>query len=259
MIFIPAAAGLTFRGWRRGGMRLGLLLVPLICMGLSVRWLGPLLFRLNVHHLLGLLGTGLTAAILGLVVGEVVYFLLRKRLPVGEERNQTDRYFGVAVGLLLSLLLAWTGSTIMQIRAAERYLATGDLQTGAKRSAFAGAVQRGLVSWIPGVGGFTRDIDLLIEFTTASQEARRQALRKLELDRLSELPQLQAVADDDRTVRDIEAAQRGNIAAILRLQHNPLIIDLVETPQMRRALDRVTLRQLTEEVRKAEAAGGQEG
>ena len=72
--------------------------------------------------------------------------------------------------------------------------------------------------------------------------------------RENQQPEVRAVADDAETAGDIRSASSGNLAALWRLQKNPLILQLVETREIQALLDRRTLADLAEAVRSAREA-----
>ncbi len=258
-ILLSVLTAFGYLGYRLGGIRLALGLLPLVLAGFAVQWLGPLFFRLDLHRSLGLLGAIGAAIVIGLVLGEALRFLIKKKLlSRDKERHQADRIAGVVLGAVIALCTAWTGITLHRTLIARQQQTTGSF--AAERSGLdrlGSALGTGVAHLLPGAGTYARDVNLLVELAGAPPAAREQAVRDLDLDKLRDLPELKAIQADARTIRDVEAAQQGNFVAVLRLQQNRLIIDLIETEEMQRALKHVTLQRLLERVR--HHAQGHEG
>ncbi len=250
-ILLLVLAGLGYLGYRIGGIRLALALLPLILAGFTVRWLGPLFFWMGLHRGLGLLGLIGVALLIGLVLGEVARFLIkRKYLSKEKDRHRLDRIAGVVLGAILATCSVWTGVTLHRTLITRQQQATGEF--GGQRSGLdvlGSVLGSGVARVLPGAGSFAKDVNLLVELASAPPVAREQAVRDLELHKLRDLPELQAIQADDRTVADVEAAQRGSLVALFRLQQNRLVLDLVETDEMQRALQHVTLERLIERTR----------
>lgn len=250
-ILLLALAGLGYLGYRLGGIRLALGLLPLVLAGFAVQWLGPVFFWLDLHRAIGLLGALAVAIVLGLVLGEVIRLVVKKKLLSKEkERHRADRIAGVAVGALLAVCSVWAGVTLHRTIIARQQFTSGTVAaqpSGLDR--LGGLLGSGVARVLPGAGTYAHDVNLLVEIAGAPPAAREQAVRDLDLDKLRDLPEMQAIQNDERTVRDVQAAQRGNFAAVLRLQRNRLVIDLIETEEMQEALRQVTLERLIKRVR----------
>lgn len=251
VILILTLGGLGYLGYRVGGIRLALALLPLILAGFSVRWLGPILFWMNLHRAIGLLGLIGAAIAVGLIVGEVLRVLVKRKLLTKEkQRHDADRIAGVVLGAFLAACSVWAGVTMHRTLIARELQATGEVRSdrsGLDRLGdFLGS---GVVRILPGAGTYARDLNLLVELAAAPPAVRERAVQDLQLDRLRDLPEMQAIEADARTIRDVEAAQQGSFAAVLRLQQNRLVLDLIETEEMQRTLRHVTLEQLIERVR----------
>ena len=72
----------------------------------------------------------------------------------------------------------------------------------------------------------------LVEIANTEEDARRQAIEELGFNRLHDLPQMRALLADEETQSDVQAAAKGNIAAVWRLQKNPHILKLLEAEEI---------------------------
>jgi MFS family permease len=83
---------------------------------------------------------------------------------------------------------------------------------------------RGFVRHLPVIGPLEEEVEALAYILRADPRVRAELARQARWDGLSELPSLQAIVDDRATMADIDRVGRGNLAALYRLQKNPLII-----------------------------------
>lgn len=245
VFLIVAAAGFGAYGWWRGGRRIGIALAPLL-FGSILFWLfGPLCYRIDALRHAGLMWPALIVTLPGFIGGYVLYFLVRKKLP--KQPVQWDRGVGAAAGVLLALALVWLGCVGWVMLSVSR----GQGYPSGSAAWLARALNTAIVQWIPVMGTGSDAMMDMVEIASADEETRRQVLAQMELDDLRELPEMQAVLNDAATYEDVQQAGKGNLAALYRLQKNPLMQRLLETEEMGRLLDRDTLAEIAKAVRAA--------
>src|SRR5690606_25098543 len=93
----------------------------------------------------------------------------------------------------------------------------------------------------------------LTEIAMVDESVRERAARELGVDHLAQDPYVQAVVNDPATYADLEAAAAGNLAALWRLQKNPLVLEMARSPSVSEAVGRLSLEDVREAVRKARA------
>ncbi len=229
-------------GWWRGGVRMGLGLLPLLLASLLVWLLGGVVYGWSVRSHAGLLWPGLILLAIGLVVGYTVQFAVRRALK-DKPVPTWDHIAGSVVGAIMAVVLVWVGSVYFAIKAASEHRAAGSSEDVARM------LNAGVVQWIPGLGAGSSALMSLKDIATASDAARERVAKDMGLDKLSETPAMQAVLRDEQTVGDVEALGGGDITALLRLQSNPLVIALFDSPDIKEILSRVSLTQIAEAVR----------
>ncbi|UCC31256.1 MAG: hypothetical protein JSU86_03065 [Phycisphaerales bacterium] len=243
VLFIVAAAFGAY-GCFRGALRFLLTLLPLILASVLLWLLGPLLYRIDILRNAGLMWPPAILVILGVAGGYVLRFIGRKKLP--KRIHLADRIGGAALGLLLSLVVVWLGCVYVTVWSSSQDSARDSGSTARLARALDSAVLR----WIPVVGSGSRSMTDLMEISTADEEVRRRALKELGFDGLLDDPQMQAVLDDPETMQDIEAAAKGSIPALWRLQKSPKILQLVESERAREAIDSHSLEAIVEAIRR---------
>lgn len=244
VLFIVAAAFGAY-GCFRGAFRFLLALLPLILGSVLLWLLGPLLYRIDMLRNAGLMWPPAVLVILGVAVGYVLRFIGRKKLP--KKIHLADRIGGSALGLLLSLIVVWLGCVYVTVWSSSQ---DGERDSGST-ARLARALDSAVLRWIPVVGSGSRSMTGLMEISTADEEVRRRALKELGFDRLLDDPQMRAVLDDPETMQDIEAAAKGSIPALWRLQKSPQILQLVESESTREAIDSHSLEAIIEAVRRS--------
>jgi hypothetical protein len=256
LIALIVVAGLGYLGWRVGGLRLLLYLAPLMGASLGAVWIGKLLFLLGLHHLTGLVGPPAVGLVIGAVLGGIVRWKLRKRLPDKEHMHQADRIGGAVFAAFVAVIVLWVGGVFIDLLIIQsRHGEAGD-PTAAGR--LTRALSNSVVRHVPGVGGYAHDLDLLVEFASTSDAAKQAAVDELNLRDIEDLPEMQAILDDEDTVADVRAAQSGSVMAIMRLQNNPLILDFIEHPDIRALLDTTTIEDLTDRAQAYDRAAADE-
>jgi hypothetical protein len=245
ILFVILVGGGVALGWWRGGARLGLSLAPLLVCSVFL-WLGGgIAYQVDMMRNLGLIWPALFLIIPGLIAGYALRYWLKKKLPV--EPGQTDRIIGGAVGLLIGLVLTWLGLVYQTV-----WYAAHEQQSSGFNQGVARVLNNGVVRWIPGVGAGSNMVMDMMDIATAPREAQEKAVKELGLDKLRDVPELQAIADDPDLQAEIESIQRGNIAALWRLQKDERILALMEQKDFRDALERLSLDDIAEAVKRAE-------
>ena len=242
-LLIVGFAGLGF--WR-GGMRLGLALLPLLLASILFWLLGGLFYRLDFLVNLGLMWPGTILFTLGLLAGYTLRFYVDRKLP--KERNTADRIVGSVVGVLIALVISWLGLVYFNVKAA-----SDDRPVSATNVGMARALNGAVVRWIPGIGAGADSLTNAMDIAMADEEVRRRAVEDLDLANLRDVPEVTALLEDDATAADIDAAAQGSITALFRLQKNPLVIALFDSEQIQEVLKRLSLDDISEAVRKVEA------
>ncbi len=236
-------------GYFRGGMRLGVSLLPPIVVAAAFWLFGATCFGMASVRNYGLVWPALLILVPSLTAGLGIRYLIQRRLP--KRVHMVDRAAGALAGLVGSLLLAWLGCVQFAILAAARDPGRED----GPAILFARAVNGAFIQRIPIVGSGGRTMMNLLEIATAEESVRRAAVVELGLDRLRELPEMQAILSDTATQADIEAAAKGNLSALWRLQRNAQILRLFDNEEMAAAVSRRTLDELADGVRRAKGAG----
>ena len=239
------AAGLGTYGYWRGGARVGLALAPILLASILFWLLGGLVYRLDFLYSAGFVWPGLVLLMLGLGSGYFLQHFARKKLP--KEPPMPDRIAGAAAGALLAVVAVWLGSFFVAVLSMQQHPGQHSDSADAAR-----LLNKGVVRWIPGIGAASSDLTSVMDIAAANQEVRDRAAEKLQIDHLWDSPAMSALANDPATMEDMEAAARMNLGAIWRLQKNPLVIELVESPEMQDILDRVSLEDIAAAVREAE-------
>ncbi len=238
-----AAAALGVYGYFRGAIRLLLVLLPL-CLASFLLWLlGPLFYRIDMLRGVGLIWPAFTLVFTGLAAGYALQFGLRKKLPA--KIHRADRIVGSVTGVMVSLLVVWLGCVYVAVWSASRQGVTG--RGSAEKLAH--VLDAAVLRWIPAVGSGSAAMMELLEISTADEQVRRRALQELGFDRLLNSPQMQVVLNDAETRKDIEAAAKGSIFALWRLQKNPRILELVENDEVLEAIGGHSLHEIAEAVR----------
>lgn len=232
-------------GWWRGGIRMGLGILPLLLASVLMWLLGGMVYGWTVRSHSGLLWPGLVLLASGLIVGYAVQFAVRRAIK-NKPVPTWDHIAGSVVGVIMAVVLVWVGSVYFAIKAASEHRAAGSSEDVARM------LNAGVVQWIPGLGAGSSALMSLKDIATASDAVRERVARDMGLDKLSETPAMQAVLRDEQTIGDVEALGGGDITAVLRLQSNPLIIELFDSPDIKEILGRVSLAQIAEAVRRAQ-------
>ena len=244
LVLIVVAAGLGVYGYSRGALRFGLVLLPLIVASLILRVFGPVFYRIDGLRNAGLIWPGLLLAVVGLAGGGVLQFYSRKKLA--KEIHKIDRIGGSLLGVVVSLVGVWLGC-VYTVAAAARE--ARPVPGSATRLAH--GLNASLVRWIPGVGAGSDALMHFLTVATAEEDVRRRAIEDLGFDNLFDLPEMRAVLADADIRAEVNAAARGSIPAIWRLQRNALVLKLCESEVIATTLDRRSLADLAEAVRAA--------
>jgi hypothetical protein len=94
----------------------------------------------------------------------------------------------------------------------------------------------GFVRHVPILGPLGDEVEALTLILNADSRVREQLARAAGLDRLAELPSLTAIFDDPATLGEVEGVRGGSLAAIYRLQRNPLILAFFEEPEVQKLI-----------------------
>ncbi len=232
-------------GYWRGAARVGLALSPPLIASFLIWLLGPTFYRIDGLRNAGLVWPGLILLLTGVGSGYALQFYCRKKLP--KKPCRADRIGGLAVGLFVSLIVVWLGCVYFVVWSASNR----PHRTTGSAGWLAGALNTAVVRWVPGLGSGSDAMMSMAEFATAEEPVRRQAIENLGLNHLADLPQLQAVFRDEETQADVQAAAKGSIASLWRLQKNPLILRLLEAEEITEVLTTHSLDDITKAVREA--------
>lgn len=246
MLIIVAAALGTY-GYFRGAIRFFLAVLPLILASLLLWLLGPLFYRFEALRNAGLAWPGLMLLVFGSVAGYAVRFVAKRKLP--RKIHRADRIGGSIIGVLVSVVVVWLGCVYATMWSAARQDGGG----GGSAARLAHTIDSVALQWIPVVGSGSTTMMGLLEISTADEEVRRQALHELGFDRLFDVAQIRSVMEDAETRKDVEAAARGNVAALWRLQRNPKVLQLVDSEEVREAVDKLSLDEIVEAVRRSKS------
>lgn len=232
-------------GYWRGGLRLGIGLVPLAC-ATALLWLfGGLAYRIDAFRNAGLVWPGLMLVLVGLAGGYVGQFFLKKKLP--KDTHQYDRVAGAAIGAFLAVVVTWLGAVYYWVYQVSKHHEVSNTTTGLVRS-----LNGGFVRWIPGVGSGSDAMMVLVDIASADEQVQQKVIADLGLDDLRDLPEMQAVLNDAEIADAIERMRGGNVFAIMTLQKHPLILGLADSPDFMAAVHRLSLKNIGEAIRNAE-------
>lgn len=249
-------AGLGALGYWRGGMRLGLALLPLALASLLIWILGGAMYRFDMMRNLGFLWPGLILIVLGLGGGYALQWWLRRKLP--KERATWDRVAGAVAGVFIAVIASWLVLVYATLLTATRSGAGTERQGGGSSAEMARALNSGFVRWVPGVGSISDMTMVMVELGTADEAVQARAIEILDIQALADDPYVQAVLDDPATQADIEAAANADLGALYRLQKNQRVLDLARSEAIQGALDRISLADISAAIRQAreESEGG---
>ncbi len=241
LLFLIAVGGMVALGAWKGGARLGLALAPLLICSIFLWIGGSIAYQITFMRNWGLVWPALFLIIPGLVGGYALKYWLKKKLP--ETPHRTDRIIGGGVGLIMGVTLTWLGLVYHTVWTASK---EGDLS--AFNQGMARTLNNGIVRWIPGIGAGSESVMNLVDIATADKQVQRKAIEDLGLDKLTDIPEMQAILDDPEIREKIESVQRGNILALWDLQKNPSILALMENPELQAAIKDLSIEDLADAV-----------
>lgn len=244
LVLIIVAGGMGAWGYWRGGSRVVFRLLPLLLASALVWAFTGLLFRIEFITSAGLAWPLVLPMVIGLAGGYVAQFFLRKQLP--KEPKKYDRIAGATACVLMSVVMVWLLSLLIGLRhgSANGTLTAAD--TGAART-----LNNAIVRWIPGVGHSSDSLMSVVDIASADADARHRAAEALNIDHLRGSETFIKMIDDAATHDDIEAASRGNLLALWRLQKNPLVYEFYASEEIQDALKRLTLEDIARAVQEA--------
>jgi len=231
-------------GYWRGASRFGLALVPLVLASLLLWLLGPSFYRIDALRNAGLIWPGFLLACAGVIGGYVLRAFLRTKLP--KKPVRADRIGGSLIGVVIAVIVVWLGCVYVTALSAKDGIASAD----GSAAQLARTLNNTAIRWIPGIGSGSDAMTNLMDIATAGEDARRHAVESLGLDRLAELPEMQAVLEDAMTKADVDKAAGGSITALLRLQKDPRVLRLIESKDVSAILNRQSLEEIAETVRR---------
>ncbi|MGD2111437.1 MAG: CvpA family protein [Phycisphaerae bacterium] len=240
-------------GYWRGASRFGLALVPLIFASLLAWLLGPVMYRVDSLRNLGLIWPGLMLVFAGLIGGYVVRALLRMKLK--KKLHPADRVGGSLIGIVIGVIVVWLGCVVVTTVSAKG----GGGSNAGSAADLARTLNKTAIRWIPGVGTGSDTLTDLMDIAAAGDDARRRAVEELGLDRLSHLPEMQAVVEDSVTQADIDKAAGGSVTALLRLQKDPRILRLLETQDVREFMRDQSIGEIADTIRRYQDEGAEDG
>lgn len=244
LLFLIAVGGMVGVGYWRGGSRIGLALAPLLICSVLLWIAGGIVYQIDFMRNFGLVWPALFLIIPGLVGGYALKFWLKKKLS--EKPSDRDRIIGGVIGFFMGIVITWLGLVYQTVWSASRSGEVSALNQGMART-----LNNGVVRWIPGIGAGSSAVMDLMDIATAEKDVQQRAIQDLELDKLTEIPAMQAILNDEDILDQIESIQRGNLLALWSLQKNKQILALFEDPQMREAMEGISLEDLAEAVEKA--------
>ncbi|NOG52909.1 MAG: hypothetical protein HND57_01035 [Planctomycetes bacterium] len=248
VIMFLVMVGFGGLGYWRGGLRLGLGLLPLVCATVLLWLFGGIAYRIDAFRNIGLVWPGLILMLLGLAAGYTGQFFLRRKLP--KDRHQYDRIAGAAVGVFMAVVITWLGTVYYWVYQVSKQHDVSSTTTGLART-----LNGGFVRWIPGVGNGSDAMMVLVDIASADEGVQQMVIADLGLDELRDLPEMQEVLNDAEIVDAIERMQNGNVFAFMTLQKHPLVLGLAENPDFMAAVERLSLKDIAESIRYAEEGG----
>ncbi len=248
VVLFVITAVLGAYGYMRGATRIGLALLPLLLASVFLWLFGPMFYRIDALRHAGLIWPGLILVSAGIIGGYIVQFFVRRKLP--KKIHPVDRIGGSIISLILSLIVVWLGCAYFVVWSTSKQ---SDRAAGSA-SWLANALNTTVVTWIPGIGAGSDTMMNMMEIATAGEDIRRQAIEELGFDHLLDVPEMQAVFEDDETHADIQEAAKGSIAAVWRLQKSPYVLRLLESEEIAEVVNRRSLEDIAQAVRKAREA-----
>lgn len=245
IIFIFTAAALGSYGYIRGAIRFCLTLLPALLTSFIVLFFGPTLYRIDSLRKAGLIWPGLILLFVSVCGGYILQYFTRKIAP--KTLHQADRIGGVALGLFLSINVVWLGCVYFVV------WSTSNQPNREPDSTdwLANTLHTSVIQWVPILNTGCDTILNITEFATTNKSVRRQAIKSLGLNKLVDIPQIQALLEDKDTQADIQAAAKGDMYAIWRLQQNPLVLDLFETKEITEMISGISIDDISRAVREA--------
>jgi len=250
-VMLAAVAGLFgLYGYWRGASRFGLALVPLLFASLLLWLLGPSFYRIDALRNAGLIWPGMLLTLIGIIGGYVLRAFLRMKLP--KKPGRADRVGGSLIGIVIAVIVVWLGCVYVTALSAK----DGNAPADSSAAQLARTLNNTAIRWIPGIGTGSDAMTNLMDIATAGEDARRHAVESLGLGRLAELPETRAVMENAVTKADVDEAAGGSVTALLRLQKDPRVLKLLESKDVSEILNRQTLEEIAETVRRFKKESG---
>lgn len=245
IVFILITAALGTYGYIRGAIRFCLTLLPGLFTSALVLFFCTTLYQIDSLRKAGLIWPGLILMLVSACGGYILQYFARKIVP--KTQYQVDRIGGVAIGLLLSIIMVWLGCVYFVI------WSTSNQPKREPGSAdwLADTLHTSVIQWIPLLNTGSDIMMDMTELATTNKSVRRQAIKSLGLDKLVDIPQIRALLEDKQTQADIQAASKGDIYAIWRLQQNPLVMELFETEEITDMISGISFDDVSKAVREA--------
>ena len=117
-VLLVVAAAVGTYGYYRGAIRFLLALLPLVLASLLLWLFGPLLYRIDVLRSVGLVWPAFTLIVIAAIAGYALQRVIRKKLA--SKIRRADRIGGAVTGVLLSLIIVWTGCVYVTALSATR-------------------------------------------------------------------------------------------------------------------------------------------
>jgi hypothetical protein len=231
---IPVLAG-ALAGARIGAPRILAFGLPLaiawaagigtLRLGLGAGWFEPL--GLVTPVCLGLAAAIIARGLAARLLAPALRAPLAASGPGSIARSAAGAALGGAAGVAAAASL-WLGALLLDGALSPRAPDLSMEPDAGKGESLVRALVRtankGFVRHLPLVGELGDEVEALSFILSARPEARARLARELGWERLSDLPSLQAILNDEGTLADIEGAGAGDVAALYRLQKNELII-----------------------------------
>ncbi len=241
---IPVLAA-SFLGCRAGAWRLLALGGPIavgwaaaiaaMLVGFWARWFQPFGF--------------VTPAILGLVVAVAARQATRRKFAslspqaraVGRPARAVGALLGAGGGSVavasLWLGVALASATLTPPGSSSSAALGPDASEGTSMfQALFQTANRGFIRHLPLVGSLGDEVEALTYILNTDPHIRAELAFEEGWENLAELPSLQVIVKNQETLDEIDRVGSGDMAALYRLQKNPLILDFLAEPDVQKLL-----------------------
>jgi hypothetical protein len=226
---VPCVAGACL-GCRLGAVRLLAIGLPLIlawALGIeSARWA----LAAGWYQPFGLVTPLLVGLLAALVARRLASRLLARRAwerPSAIAGRAAGAILGAGCGMMAAATL-WVGALLVVGTVSTPAASPRDETASAAGEEWIQALLRtanhGFVRHLPVVGELGDEVEALTIVLRTAPETRARLALALGWEKLADLPTFRAILRDRATLEDIDRVGEGDIAALYRLQKNPLIV-----------------------------------